>query len=154
MNVRKERLDRCKKDGDFFENLFKEKIKAKGLKYKKGTLRDDWYKHIDCYVNGYGVDVKGNRHLETIWLEHTNVNGNKGWLRGEALYIAMHIHELDCFSIYYREDLLKFVENNTYEETTYKSDYFKFYTRKKWGKKDILVIVRYIDINHLELDLL
>ena len=154
MKVTQERLDRCQKDGDYFEDLFKQKVESRGLRYNKSTQEDDWYKHIDCYVNGYGVDIKGNRHLETIWLEYTNVNGNKGWLRGEALYIAMHIKELDAFSIYYREELLKFVEENVQEETTYKNDYFKFYTRKKWGKKDMVVKVRYEDIKHLELDLI
>lgn len=154
MKVTQERLDRCQRDGDYFEDLFKQKVESKGLRYNEATQEDDWYKHIDCYVNGYGVDIKGNRHLETIWLEYTNVNGNKGWLRGEALYIAMHINELDAFSIYYRQELLKFVEENVQEETTYKNDYFKFYTRKKWGKKDMVVKVKYEDIKHLELDLI
>lgn len=154
MKVTQERLDRCQRDGDYFEDLFKQKVESKGLRYNKAAQEDDWYRHIDCYVNGYGVDIKGNRHLETIWLEYTNVNGNKGWLRGEALYIAMHIKELDAFSIYYREELLKFVEENVQEETTYKNDYFKFYTRKKWGKKDMVVKVKYEDIKHLELDLI
>ena len=98
----------------------------------------------------YGVDVKGNRHLETIWLEVTNVNGNKGWLRGEAYYVAMHIAELDKFSVYLREDLLNHIKENTTEYTEDKRDYNKFYTRSKWGKKDILVKYRYEDIKYLE----
>ena len=32
-----------------------------------------------------------------------------------------------------------------------KKDYNKFYTRKKWGKKDVLVKVKYEDIKHLEI---
>ncbi len=151
MNVSKERLNRCSVDGNRFEDLFMEKVISTGLKFKKGTKQDDWYKHIDCYVNGYGVDVKGNRHLNTIWLEYSNVNGNKGWLRGDAKYIAMHIQELNCFSIYNRTDLLKFIESNVKEKTTNKKDYLKFYTREKWGKKDLIAKVRYSDIKHLEL---
>jgi len=153
MKVTKERLELCKTDGDYFEDLFREKIISKQLRYKKATDKDDWYRHIDCYVNGFGVDVKGRRRLEEIWLEYTNVNGNKGWLRGEAMYIAMFIKELNAFSIYYREDLLRFIEENVKEETTYKDEYFKFYTRKRWGKKDMIVKVRYADIKHLERDL-
>ena len=83
MNVSKRRLDQCKKDGDYFERLFKTRVQSLGLTFKESSQQDDWYRHIDCYVDGYGVDVKGNRHLETIWLEITNVNGNKGWLRGD-----------------------------------------------------------------------
>lgn len=149
--VSSDRLDRCSKDGNYFEDLFKSKVIANGLKFKDGTNEDDWYKHIDCYVNGYGVDVKGNRHLETIWLEYSNVNGNKGWLRGSAKYVAMHIAELDCFSLFFREELLKFVESNVKEKTTDKREYFKFYTRERWGKKDLVVKVKYSDISHLEL---
>ena len=81
MEVSKRRFDQCKKDGDYFESLFESRIKSLGLTFKKSSQKDDWYKHIECYVNGYGVGVKGNRHMETIWLEVTNVNGNKGWLR-------------------------------------------------------------------------
>ena len=154
MKVTKERLELCKTDGDYFERLFEQKIRLKGLRYQKASEEDDWYRHIDCYVNGYGVDIKGHRRLNTIWLEHTNVNGNKGWLRGDALYIAMLIKELNAFSIYYREELLKFVEQNTKGETTNKEEYFKYYTRKRWGKKDMIVKVRYTDIKHLELDLI
>ena len=154
MKVKESTLQRCKEDGEYFEELFKQKVEAKGLVYKKSTQQDDWYRHIDCYVNGYGVDIKGNRHFEKIWLEYTNVNGNNGWLRGQALYIAMHISELNAFSIYFREELLKFVESNVQDETTNPLDYFKFYTRRKWEKKDMIVKVRYNDIKHLELDLI
>jgi len=154
MKVTKERLESCKIDGDSFEDLFKQKIISKKLRYQKSSQKDDWYGHIDCYVNGYGVDVKGRRRLEEIWLEYTNVNGNKGWLMGKAMYIAMFIKELNAFSIYYRKDLLRFIEKNVQEETTNRQDYLKFYTRKKWGKKDMIVKVRYTDIKHLELYLL
>lgn len=151
LEVTGRRYAQCSKDGDKAEDLFKQKVLDLNLNYRKGSKEDDWYKHIDCYVNGYGVDVKGNRHLETIWLEYSNVNGNKGWLRGDAKYIAMNILELNCFSIYNRTDLLDFVKQNVKEKTTNKNDYLKFYNREKWGKKDLIVKVRYSDIKHLEL---
>ena len=151
LEVTEKRYAQCSKDGNKAEDLFKQKVLDLNLNYRKGSREDDWYKHIDCYVNGYGVDVKGNRHLETIWLEYSNVNGNKGWLRGDAKYIAMEIHELNCFSIYNRKDLLDFIKHNVKEKTTNKNDYLKFYNREKWGKKDLIVKVRYSDIKHLEL---
>ena len=152
LNVTSERYRVCSSDGNRFEELFKNKVLEKKLNYRKSDKKDDWYKHIDCFVNGYGVDVKGNRHLNTIWLEYTNVNGNKGWLRGKAKYIAMHIFELDCFSIYLRKDLLEYVNENVFETTESKNDYLMFYTRKKWGKKDMVVKVKYNDIKHLEIN--
>jgi len=151
MQVNKSRLQRCQVDGDYFEHLFAQKVQAMGLNFQKSSKEEDWYKHIDCYVNGYGVDVKGNRHLKTIWLEYTNVNGNLGWLRGDAKYIAMHINELDCFSIFYRMDLLLYIEKNVFETTDTKQDYLKFYSRVKWGKKDQLIKVKYSNIEHLEI---
>ncbi len=151
MEVSKSRLKRCALDGDNFESIFRDKVISLGLRFDKSTKEDDWYRHIDCYVDGYGVDVKGNRHLDTIWLEYSNVNGNKGWLRGEAKYIAMRISELNCFSIYNRIDLLDFVKLNVKEKTTDKREYLKFYTRERWGKKDLVAKVRYSDIKHLEL---
>jgi len=151
MKVTKERYDSCAKDGDYYESLFKKKVMSNGYDWKMSSTEDDWYKHIDCYVDGYGVDVKGNRHLDTIWLEYTNVNGNKGWLRGEAYYIAMHIKELDCFSIYKRSDLLRFIFNNVGGDTTDKRNYLMYYNREKWGKKDKVVKVKYNHIKHLEL---
>jgi len=62
----------------------------------------------------------------------------------------MHIFELDCFSIFYRKDLLQFVLQNVCDETTNKNDYLMFYTREKWGKKDVVVKVEYDNIKHLE----
>jgi hypothetical protein len=149
--VKQSRLDYCVNNGNFYEELFAEKVIEKGFVYRKSTNKEDWYMHIDCYVNGYGVDIKGNRHLETIWLEYTNINGFNGWLRGKAFYIAMFIVELNCFSIYKRSDLLNYIEQNTKEKTSNKKDYLKFYTRQKWKKKDEIVKVKYDYIKHLEL---
>lgn len=150
MSVSKHRLQRCYSQGKYFENLFEQKVNDLGLDFKKSSRKDNIYRHIDCYVDGYGVDVKGNRHLNTIWLEIINVRGNKGWLDGDAMYIAMHIEELDCFCLFYRKDLLQFVTNNVSEKTTKSKDYMKFYTREKWGKQDVIVKVKYDDIKHLE----
>lgn len=150
MKVSQERLNRCAREGNKFERMFVERAERLGKTCRFGTKQDDWYKHIDVWVDGYGVDVKGNRHLETIWLEHTNVNGNAGWLRGEATYIAMHIEELDLFCLFLRHELLAFIEENTLAMTTDKREYFKYYTRAKWGNKDMVVKVRYKDIKHLQ----
>ena len=151
IKVKQSRLDYCTNSGNFYEELFYKKVIEKGFDYRKSTNEEDWYMHIDCYVNNYGVDIKGNRHLETIWLEYTNVNGNKGWLRGKAFYIAMFIVELNCFSIYKRIDLLNYIKENTKQKTNNKKDYLKLYTRQKWGKKDEIVKVKYDHIKHLEL---
>lgn len=134
--------------GDYYEELFRQKVEALGMAYIKSSKDDDYFRHIDCYVNGYGVDVKGKK--KDIWLEYTNVNGNKGSLRGDAKYIAMFVENINSFSIYFREDLLIFIKENVTEFVENNREYLKFYTRKKWGKKDLIVKVRYSDIKHLE----
>ena len=69
-------------------------MEQKGYIVEKTTAYDDMQRHIDFYVNDQSVDVKGNRHLECIWLELKNVRGKDGWLNGSATYIVMDIKEL------------------------------------------------------------
>ena len=147
--ISKERKEYSSNIGLETENLFKRIMEERGNDVVKSSEQDDIYKHIDFYVNGYGVDVKGSRHLDCIWLETTNVLGNDGWLKGEAEFIAFDIIELKSFSIYNRKDLLNFVQNIT-ETTERKEDFLKIYSRTKWGRKDNLIKCRYNDIKHLE----
>jgi hypothetical protein len=131
------------------ENLFKKVMQERGNEVIKSSKYDDIYKNIDFYVNGFGVDFKGGRHLDCIWLETTNVLGNKGWLKGEADFIVFDIIELESFSVYKTRDLLNFTKGIT-ETTESKYDFLKIYSRTKWGRKDQLIKCRYNDIKHLE----
>jgi hypothetical protein len=145
-------LDRRKYSNDVgleTETLFKKIMQARGNTVIKSLSHDDIHKHIDFYVNGFGVDVKGSRHLNCIWLETVNVLGNNGWLNGDADFIAFDIVELQSFSIYKRNDLLSFTKGIT-ETTETKEDFLKIYSRTKWGRKDQLIKCRYNDIKHLE----
>lgn len=124
--------------GDLSEDRFKERCIKKGYRWTKSSEHDDIHKHIDCYVNGHGVDVKTNKKLNWICLEYTNVNGKHGSLRGEAIYLALEINELNQFSIYFREDLLNYVLDNN----------ISLWTKK--GTIAVLATVKYNDIKHLE----
>lgn len=134
-------------EGKKAEERFTQLMVERGNTCIKSSRQDDITKHIDYYVNGIGVDVKGNRHLNTIWLELTNVRGEKGWLRGEAEYIAFDIVELESFCIFRRDDLFAFVKNIS-EIAESKNDYMKLYTRE--GRQDVIVKVTYDNIKHLE----
>jgi len=147
--VSKERYKRCYDDGNFYEELFIKSVKTKNPNVRRATEQEDMYQHIDVWVSGLGVDVKGHRHNQTIWLELTNVHGYKGWLRGDATLIAFHFEDKNVFRVFFREDLLNFVVENVTEKTSSKKDYMKIYTREKWGKKDEVVKVRLSDIKHL-----
>ena len=129
-------------------------MEARGHVVTPATRSENIFKHIDFYVGDLSVDVKGNRHLDCIWLEITNVRGNKGWLKGEAMYIAFDIAELSSFAIFKREDLLEFVMENVTEYSQNKNEFMKFYTRAAWGKEDLLVKVRFDHIKTLTYQLI
>lgn len=150
MKVSKKRYDYSKKEGDRVEDILKLKLKLLGYNVKDSNKKQDMYEHIDFFVNGFGVDAKANRHLDCIWLEIKNVNGNNGWLKGKAYYIIFEIVELNCFSIFKRIDLLNYAL--TFKEyTENKKEFYKIYTRKKWNKKDEIIKVKYNDIKNYEL---
>tara|TARA_R110000823_G_scaffold21807_1_gene65759 strand:+ start:29 stop:511 length:483 start_codon:yes stop_codon:yes gene_type:complete len=147
MAVSKGRYQYSFKQGNDAEKKFKDLMELRGHTCIKSSRSDDINKHIDFYVNEFSVDVKGNRHLETIWLELKNVRGNKGWLEGEADYIVFDVVELKSFCFFNTEKLFNYVKDIK-EIAKDKKDYNKLYTRKE--RKDVLVKVRYNDIKHLE----
>jgi len=135
--------------GREIEDLFKETVSKRGKEVIKSSLEDDKYKHIDFWVDGVGVDVKGNRTLDKIWLEMQNTRGFDGWLKGEAEYIAFHFHDFNHFKVFRRADLLEFVEENVKGTCKTSKPYLKYYNRGKWEQKDLLVKVNYSHIKHL-----
>jgi len=145
--INSHRREYSKREGEKTEKEFSDLMILRGNKCHKSSREEDIFQHIDFFVNGYGVDVKGNRHLDCIWMELQNVNGDKGWLKGEAKYIVFDIKELDSFCVFRRIDLLIFCESIS-EKATSKNDFLKLYTRN--GRKDILVKAKYKHIQHLE----
>lgn len=129
------------------EDLFNDVMVSRGNTIEPSSKEDNINKHIDFYVNNKGIDVKGNKTRDSIWLEIKNVKGDKGWLEGEADYIVFDIIDLEAFSFFKRKELLKFVKEIK-EKTTNKKDYLKLYTRE--NRKDIIVRVNYNMIKHLE----
>jgi hypothetical protein len=148
--VSNHRYNYSKEVGDRIEDMFVNLMSSKGFDVVAANDNDNMFKHIDFYVNGLGIDVKGGRHDECIWLETVNVRGNNGWLNGEADYICFHFEKHNAFRMFRRDDLLAFVLDNVTETTTNKSDFLKYYTREKWGKKDKIVKVKYDHIKHLK----
>ena len=155
----RERLKNCKFEGDKAEDHFKQLMEARGYFVLPATKEQNMKDHVDFWVDRketnteqkvsdyYGVDVKGNRHLDTIWLELKNVLGDKGWLEGEAEYIVFDIKELKAFCFYKRTDLLEYCQKIT-KKAQSKWDYNKIYTR--WGRADKLIKVQHKDIKQLQ----
>ena len=133
-------------EGRKAEDRFCTLMSERGHSCIKSSKSDDIMKHIDFYVNDIPVDVKGNRHLDTIWVELTNVRGNNGWLKGESKYIVFDVVELKSFCFFERESLLKYTMSFT-ELALNKTEYKKLYTRK--DRQDVILKYKYSDIEHL-----
>ena len=97
-NVIAKMLEEGKKDEDIVRIITEQHF---SLSTEKADRWEDMTRHIDLYVikNGikYGIDVKGiKRHSRqdtrkddsVHWIEIQNVKGKKGWIYGEAVYIA------------------------------------------------------------------
>lgn len=134
-------------EGNKAEDKFKQLMLSRGNTCVKSSRSDDMQKHIDFYVNDIPIDVKGNRHLDTIWLELKNVKGDKGWLECCSDYIVFDVVELNSFCFFDRNDLLLYASRFK-EIAKDKTEYKKRYTRK--NRLDVLIKVRYNDIKHLQ----
>lgn len=145
--VSKSRYEYSFSEGNKAEEKFKELMNSRGNICLKSTKDEDMHRHIDFWVNEVPVDVKGNRHLECIWLEIKNVHGNKGWLHGDSFYIVFDVVELKSFCFFRTEKLLNWVKKIT-KTAKDKTEFNALYTRK--DRKDVLVKVRYNEIKHLE----
>ena len=144
------------------ENLFEETAKKENFIVRKSSLSEDRFKHIDFFLEQdhfkYSVDVKARKKTnrddakvndEWTWIEFKNVLGRKGWLYGEADYIAFE--RADDFLMVNRENLVKFCEDKVDLETmvsrAYQAEY-KVYQRQ--GRRDLITRVRMDDLANLE----
>lgn len=147
MTVKKSRYDYCFRTGINAEQRFKQLVEKAGLNCDASTQKENMVDKIDFFVNNKGVDVKGNKHLSSIWLEIKNVRGNNGWLYGKSDYIAIEVVELSAFCIFETKLLAEFTNQFT-SVTQSKEDYYKLYTRA--NRNDVIIKVKYDDIKHLE----
>ena len=120
----------------------------------KTDYQTDRYSHVDFWHGPnktYGVDVKGKKLPSAIWLEFKNVVGEKGWMAGDATWIAMEIEALTGFFRFDREEALNWCTFNIDKEyvDNYSESYKKLYTRSKWGKKDVITTVTLHDLTDL-----
>ena len=120
--------------------------------FKEATKEENIYKHIDLTVDGMKVDVKGMKRVNrwddkfnpTIhWIEFQNVHGNKGWIYGEADYIAFE--QPNEFIMIERETLLQWCrEKITDRKLKPKKELYKLYNRP--GRKDVISLVLVEDL--------
>ena len=143
-------------DGLRTELQFEKEAERRGFEVKKSSRSDDMKKHIDYYVRFtgastyWGFDVKKSKSPDEMWIEHTNVRGDDGWLRGDSNFIAFHLQEGDeRFLIVSRKELLDLWDSKVNMDTTTdkSQSYFRAYQRK--NRKDLIAKVTESDLKGL-----
>ena len=127
------------------------------------TKQEDMKAHWDLKgsLNGskiFKFDVKGLRGKSrrggidpsVLWIESKNVNGDKGWLYGEADYIVFE--QLQSWIVVKRLKIIPFIrsklKHNNYERVYRATDaLYRIYTRK--NRSDLLSMALIEDIKHI-----
>lgn len=127
-----------KKELEFALALYEAKSLPSSI-IEEASKEDDIYRHIDIWIGSNSFDVKAakktNRsdvlpNYNIHWVELRNVNGDKGWLFGQADYIAFELETTWC--ICPRTSLIQSLRSKIdfSSFTTNRDDMFKVYRRK------------------------
>jgi hypothetical protein len=117
---------------------------------KFSSENEDITEHWDISTN-IKIDVKGlkkrNRSDDTVderihWVEIKNVNGNVGWLYGDADYFAFELH--DYWIVVDKYDLQLLVKSQVKKEYSNIPMLNKLYTRE--GRKDVMTLISTFDL--------
>lgn len=152
------RRDYSNRQGNESARRFVEACRAIGYETRKSTREEDIYDHIDYWVKRRnhkndvvesGVDVKGGNNPECVWVEFKNVLGEKGWMYGEAEFIAFDIPEIGGFAVVTRRDLADYAELVVEETFVEKKDaYRKLYQRA--GRQDVISLLYLEDLKQIK----
>jgi len=123
------------------ETFFKKKV-------DKATIDQNKYDHIDFFIGEKSYDVKHRRSTEHVWLEYRGIYGHDGWLQGKAMYIVIYYTELQEFCFYKTKDLLAFAKQ--FRKKSEHKLHYHWYSREAWGRRDLCLLVKKSDIDHLE----
>lgn len=146
--------------------LFLQMCKDKGWNYRKATRDQDMFEHWDWRITKEGtshlVDIKGLKKINSkdttpddslLCVEFENVEGNIGWLQGQADFIAFLVNE--GFVFVNTKDLLELSlkkidwEANPIPSPRHKKEHI-VYQRSQWGQKDKFAYLRKEDVLSLK----
>lgn len=130
-------------------NMFLEACKINSIDVFESTKQEDIYDHIDFWMYGKGVDVKGFKksHQEGfIIIEFRNVNGYSGSCSADSKAEFIAFQFADCFWMVRKNELLDYCRKNVQIEYVeeFKDCYKKLYTRK--GRKDLMTKLHLSDL--------
>jgi hypothetical protein len=134
--------------GEGGQQKYYQSCKAANLDVKKTSKQQD-LNHIDFFVDGKSVDVKGlkDTHREgKILIELKNVQGQDGWCsKSGPEWIAF---DFGAFFLHVKNsELLKLVDKkcNLKDKVSHVNDaLYKSYTRK--NRKDVMTVVNLSDV--------
>jgi hypothetical protein len=131
------------------EDMFEKACILNCIEYRKSNKDENIFDHIDFWIDGKGVDVKGYKKSHTegyIIVEFKNVNGYSGSCsdKSKAEYIAFQFS--DCFWIVRKNELLEYCRKNVIIEyvDSFADCYKKLYTRK--NRKDLMTKLNLSDL--------
>lgn len=130
-------------------NMFVQACRLNSIDVFESTKKEDIFDHIDFWIYGKGVDVKGFKksHQEGfIIIEFKNVNGYSGSCSADSKAEFIAFQFADCFWIVRKNELLEYCRKNVQIEYVeqFKDCYKKLYTRK--GRKDLMTKLHLSDL--------
>jgi len=136
-----DRTGRASEQGATAESNFKKSIDGFfGSNIELTGVHNGQFDHIDFRCNvSMDVDVKSIKDPETLWIEFKGISGKAGWLYGKATHFAFE--RRDEFQIVCKEDLIKLVDSLVDKDahvSSPKACMYKMYSRKKYGRDDLL----------------
>lgn len=112
------------------------------------SAQDDIHRHVDLWIDNEGWDVKAakkenrtdsNPNYNIHWIELRNVHGKKGWIFGEASYIAFELQD-KWLCVPRKGIVAALVDKIDFTSfTSSRSSLYKVYRRE--GRKDAIVKV-------------
>lgn len=147
------------KKGFETEDRFIAECKKMNLECRKTSKQVDMKDHVDWIITKkgreYKIDIKGIKKINRYdaaeqedyhYVEIKNVNGDDGWAYGKSDMFAFEI--FNAWIIVLKKDLIKLIEDKVQDEKVDRPAMaiYKKYTREKYGKKDVITLVKTLDL--------
>lgn len=167
------------KRGTLAEKHFLSIMSSKGYSYTKASLNEDFNQHWDYkfdhpspspgLTTPFTVEIKSMKRVSSsdpsvnpdiVWIEFINVKGSKGWLYGNADYVAFELK--DTFLVVPLLKLRTLAEQLVLEpqgitiDTIYDGQFkstpavYCLYNRKESQTRDVLSMLKVDDVLHIK----
>lgn len=149
------------KDGMSVQDKLKNILIEQKLYIRDPSRKEDSGKHIDGYAVFGSYDCKALKrnkrtnaefNLENTWIEFRNVYGTKGWIYGEAKYLAFE--RPDKFDFVDRQGLMVYLHSCgnidfKNESRKFPEECYKLYNR--WNSLDLICKIPYNDVEQFKI---